>query len=41
MSHIHFIGAGQMTEAILRAALKRGALNPDHLLLCTWRTYKR
>lgn len=33
MSHIHFIGAGQMTEAILRAALKRGALNPDQVSL--------
>ncbi|UPT55283.1 pyrroline-5-carboxylate reductase family protein [Dickeya zeae] len=33
MSHIHFIGAGQMTEAILRAALKRGTLTPDKVSL--------
>lgn len=33
MSHIHFIGAGQMTEAIIRAAIKRGALPPDAVSL--------
>lgn len=33
MSQIHFIGAGQMTEAIIRAALKREAVNPDAITL--------
>ncbi len=33
MSHIHFIGAGQMSEAILRAALARGAVSPDTVSL--------
>lgn len=33
MNHIHFIGAGQMTEAILRAALNRGVLTRDAVSL--------
>ncbi|TKI07899.1 pyrroline-5-carboxylate reductase family protein [Martelella alba] len=33
MSHIHFIGAGQMAEAIIRAALKRGAISSDAVSL--------
>lgn len=33
MSQIHFIGAGQMSEAIIRAALKREAVNPDAITL--------
>jgi pyrroline-5-carboxylate reductase len=28
MSHIHFIGAGQMTEAILRCRLKTRRIKP-------------
>ncbi|MFS2222315.1 pyrroline-5-carboxylate reductase family protein [Pantoea sp. B65] len=33
MSHIHFIGAGQMSEAIIRAALKRQVLQTAEITL--------
>lgn len=33
MSHIHFIGAGQMAEAIIRAALNKQVLSPDSITL--------
>jgi pyrroline-5-carboxylate reductase len=33
MSHIHFIGAGQMVEAIIRAAVQNGAVARDTITL--------
>uniref|UniRef100_UPI0028B1711C NAD(P)-binding domain-containing protein n=1 Tax=Pantoea sp. TaxID=69393 RepID=UPI0028B1711C len=33
MSHIHFFGAGQMAEAIIRAALQRHALSANRVTL--------
>jgi pyrroline-5-carboxylate reductase len=33
MSRIHFIGAGQMAEAIIRAALNRKVISPDEITL--------
>ncbi|MDK8009003.1 NAD(P)-binding domain-containing protein, partial [Escherichia coli] len=33
MARIHFIGAGQMAEAIIRASLSHGALRADAISL--------
>ena len=33
MAKVHFIGAGQMTEAIIRASLSNGTLRADAISL--------